>query len=129
MQRSHNFPKHDELTVYMIIFEMTRNYLKFSRPISDFQTGRKTISDRHSRQLWKNPDLGSGQLWKNPNVIKRVTQQICIIILLHLGPATFGFDFGTARKPMFFYGFRIFARDHGSQNQLFFTLETPHDFK
>ena len=55
-----------------------------------------------------------------------MAQELRRIILLHFGLVTFQFHFGKTRTVFIFMFSGPSGRDHGPQNQLFLTLETPN---
>ena len=89
------------------------------------------ISHMKSGTSGKNPDLGSRGLGVifNVNIIKRLTQKLHRMILLHVGLVTFRIHFRETRKPFIVMVFGPSRRDHDSQNQYYWSLETPNDSK
>ena len=61
--------------------------------------------------------------------IKRLSQKLRIMILLHFGFVTFRFAFRKTRKVIIFMFVGLGGRAHDSQNQYYLSLETPGDSK
>ena len=75
----------------------------------------------------KNPVVGSAGVCTSMftlNFNKRVAQKLRRIIPLHSGLVTVRFRFPKTRKVFIFMNFGPSGRVHGSQNQLFLTLDT-----
>ena len=59
------------------------------------------------------------------NIIKRLTEMVRRMILLHFGLMTFRIHYWKTRKPLIFMVLGPGGHDHDSQNQLFLILKAP----
>ena len=69
--------------------------------------------------------VGSGGPFVTVNLIKRLAQKLCRMVLSHFGLIIFRVHLGRTRKPLFLMVFGPSGCDHDSPNQLFSTSETP----